>query len=247
LLIPGFEPRTLNEAIPLLIPVVGLVASVRLIVAPGCGPSLVRGVLLSTGIVGTALIVDAAGGLIAVKGGIPGAGALLGFTGASLILTTALHWPATKDRMANDSPAQRLRGVVAFGILVGAGVFIVALLMPWTNRPFPLRLVSLPPNQYWIWSTILPAGIVLPTIVAAVRLLRTGPHGPTELGVALGGGIFGTLLFVQVVGRVLSSAIGPFPPVYSLTPGPYLGLGAGTLILAGALVGSLRRTPGIAP
>jgi hypothetical protein len=244
---PGLDAHTLTKAISILVPIVTLVAAVRLIVSPIGGPSLVRGLLLSSGIVAAALIVEAAGGLIAVKGGIPASGALLGFLGACLVLSAAFLWPKTRDLRTKETPTRPLRRLVATGILLGVGLLVVALLVPWTNRPFPLRLVGLRLGPYWIWSSILPAAILVPTIVAGVRLLGTDSQGPTELGAALGGGIYGTLLFVQVVGRVLASSIGPFPPVHSLTPGAYLGLGAGSLILASTFVGffaphALRRS-----
>jgi hypothetical protein len=107
--------------------------------------------------------------------------------------------------------------------------------MPWTTRPFPLRLVNLRIGPYWIWSIVVPSAIVIPVIVAAVRMFSVPRQRQTEVGIALAGGIFATLLFVRVVGRVLSSAPSPFPPVFSLEIGAYIGLAAGLLIVLGAV------------
>jgi hypothetical protein len=245
--IPGLDSRTLSDSIPLLIPVVSLGAALRLIVTRDGGPSMVRGVLLATGIAGAALILQDAGGLIAVKGGVPASGALLGFAGALLILAAAFLWPETRNiKTDHERPTRTLRAIVPAGILLGAGMLVVAVLMPWSDRPHPMRLVWLLSGPYWIWSTVLEAAIILPTIVAAVRLILADRQRPTEVGVALGCGLFATLLFVQVIGLVLSSSFPEeldLPPVFSLATGGYLGLGAGGLILASALVGSfsLRR------
>lgn len=240
---PGIEARTLTDSIAFLIPLVALAAAVRLIVAPPGGSSIARGVLFSTGLVGAALIVRVAGALIDVKGGTPATGALLGFTGASLIVAAAVLWPERGHIQEDDGrPKRTLRLMVPLGILLGAGMFVAAVMMPWSNRPHPMRLVWLNTGPYWNWSALLPAAIILPTFVAALRLLLTNRRRPTEIGVALGGGIFATLLFGQVVGMVLSSSFPEGidrPPVFALTTWAYLGLGAGGLILASALVGSL--------
>lgn len=239
----GIDSRTLTHSIALLIPVVALGAGVRLIVAPAGGSSIARGVLFSTGLVGAALIVREAGALIDVKGGVPATGALLGFTGASLIVAGAVLWPERRHIKRDDGrPKRTLRLMVPLGILLGAGMFVAAVMMPWSNRPHPIRLVWLVSEPYWNWSRLLPAAIILPTFVAAVRLLLTNRQRPTEIGVALGGGIFATLLFVQVVGMVLSSSFPEgidHPPVFALTIWGYLGLAAGGLILASALLGGL--------
>jgi hypothetical protein len=240
---PGIDSRALSQSIPLLIPVVVLGCAVRLIVSSAGGPSIVRGILLSAGIVGTALIVQHAGGLIAVKGGVPATGALLGSTGALLILIAPFLWPGTPNVEATaPGPPRTYPAFSAIGLLLGAGLLIVAVLMPWSNRPHPMKLVWLLSGPYWIWSTVLEAAIILPTLVAAVRLLLADRQRPTEIGVATGCGIFATLLFVQVIGWVLSSSFPEeldLPPVFSLATGGYLGLGAGGLILGSALVGSL--------
>jgi hypothetical protein len=186
------------------------------------------------------LIVHAAGSLIDIKGGAPAGGAILGFVGASIILAASLLGFGTMDyEKESRLLAGSLRYVGPVSILLGAGLFTVALLMPWTTRPFPLRLVNLPPGPYWIWSTVVPSAIVIPVVVAAIRMLPGLRQRQSELGIALAGGIFATLVFVRVVGRVVTSAPPPFPPVFSLKIGAYIGLAAGSLMVLGALFHAL--------
>jgi hypothetical protein len=231
----GFESRILIDSMALMIPVIGLAA-------PGLLFSMtwarvVRGLLLSTGLIGAALIAQAAGGLIAVKGGAPAAGAILGWTGSSLIFAASLLLLEPATNSGSRELGRSLKFAVPVGILLGVGMFLVAVLLPWSIRPFPLKLIALPhESQYWIWSTVLETAIILPTTIAGVRLLRKDSPHRSDLGVALGGGVFATLVFVQIVGQVLvSSQLGG--PRFSLTWSAYLGLGAGGLIIASALVG----------
>jgi hypothetical protein len=237
LIVPSvLDARILTHLLPLSVPIAAFLAAVATAVGPARGGGIPRGVLFSAGMVGIALIVHAAGGLIHVKGGVPARGAVLGFIGASIIFVASFLGSGKRSFEETRKVAGSLRLVGPVSILLGAGVFTVALLMPWTTRPFPLRLVNLPTaSSYWIWSIVVPSAIVVPVIVVAVRMLSVVRQRQTEVGIALAGGIFATLLFVRVVGRVLSSAPPPFPPVFSLETGAYLGLAAGALIMSGAV------------
>jgi hypothetical protein len=229
------DSRVLTELIAIFVSLMGFSVVVWLVIARGGATGVARGVLRSTGLVGVAFVVHEAGGLIDLKGGVPAAGAVLGFVGASTILTASLPGGKTGFEDAPHRPAGSLRLVGPIAILLAAGLAAVALLMPWTTRPFPLRLVNLRIGPYWIWSIVVPSAIVIPVIVAAVRMFSVPRQRQTEVGIALAGGIFATLLFVRVVGRVLSSAPSPFPPVFSLEIGAYIGLAAGLLIVLGAV------------
>lgn len=225
----------LSQLLPLAVPVAALLAGVGSGLRTTRRASLSRGVLFSAGLVGIALISHAAGGLIHVKGGRPALGAILGVIGAALILVSSLLGERNRDvEEESRRPAGPLRLVGPISILLGAGLFTVALLLPWTTRPFPIWLVHLSTGPYWIWSIVVPSAIVLPVSVAAARMLPRLSERQTEVGIALAGGLFATLLFVRVVGRVLSSAPPPFPPVFSLEIGAYMGLAAGSLIMIGA-------------
>jgi hypothetical protein len=246
--------RTLTHLLPLGVPAGAVAAAVALLIGSATISSVARGVLLAAGVVGMALIVHGAGGIIAVKGGIPAMGSILGFTAASLILAAAVLGWVNKE--STRKPWRRpgsLALVAPAAILLGSGLFIVAVLMPWTTRPHPIKLVWLPPEStYWIWSTVVPAGFILPTVLAGLRMLADSRQRPTEVGVALAGGLFGTLLFLRVVGHVvLSGQAGPpdDPPVFSLEPWAYLGLLAGSLIVVGAVLQALllRRSSPSSP
>lgn len=244
----GLDARILIDVLPLFVPVAATAAAIGLVIASAVGVSLARGALLSVGLVGMALILHDAGGLIDIKGGTLAAGALLGFGGASLILAASVFAHSTGDFQENRRQLTGpLRVIGPVAILLGAGMFVVALVMPWTTRPFPLRLVSLPPvSEYWMWSIAVPSAIILPVAVAGVRMLTKQHRRQPGLGMALAGGIFATLLFVQVVGRVvLSSSAGlpGLPPMFVLEAGAYVGLASGALIIAGAATYafSLRR------
>jgi hypothetical protein len=228
------DSRLLTELIAIFVSLMAFSVAVRLVV-PGGATGVARGVLRSTGLVGIALVVHETGGLVDLKGGVPAAGAVLGFVGASTILTASLPGGKTGFEDAPRRPAGSLRLVGPIAILLGAGLFTVALLMPWTTRPFPLRLVNLPTGPYWTWSIVVPSAIVIPVVVAAVRMLPGLHQRQTEVGIALAGGIFATLLFARVIGHVLSSALPPFPPVFSLEIGAYIGLAAGSLIVVGTV------------
>lgn len=241
-----FDSRVLTELLSICVPVLAFAAALRLVIAPAARPGLARGLLLLAGLVGISLILGEAGALIHIKGGLPAAGALLGFSGAALILASSV---LEHRKGVFEEKARHLGLSLPFlgpaVILLGAGLFIVALLMPWTSvwRPedtrLPLRLVSGTVNSpYWFWSIVLPSAIILPVIFAAYRMLSGLRRPQTEVGMALGGGIFATLLFVQLVGRAVSSPAGPpgLPPIYLLEPWVYLGMAAGGLIVAGAVV-----------
>lgn len=235
---PELNSWGLIRLLPFCVPLAGVIGAARLLVFPSVDPSVMRGVLLAAGLVGIALILDEAGAIIALKGGVPGAGSIFGLAGALLILTSALlpsgTVPTGKERVATSS---RLLGPVA--ILLCVGVFSAALLSPWTTRPHPMRLVWWPPmTRHWIWSVALPAAIVVPIIVAALRMSLGRHLRQTEVGVALTGGIFATLLFVRVVGfSIQASETGPLglPPTFPLEKAPYVGLAAGGLIVVAAL------------
>ena len=234
------DSRILTQLLPLSVPFAALLAAAGSAVGTARMGRIARGVLLSAGTVGIALIIHAAGGLIHVKGGVPARGAVLGFIGASIILAASLLGSGKRPFEETRLVGRSFRFVGPVVILLGVGLFTVALLMPWTTRPFPLRLVSLPTvSSYWIWSFVVPSAIAFPVMVAAVRMLSVLRQRQTEVGIALAGGIFATLLFVRVVGRVLSSAPPPFPPVFSLEVGAYIGLAAGSLIVVGAVFHAL--------
>ena len=240
IVLSGLDSRLLGHLLPLSVPIAALLAAVGSAVGTGRTFRIARGVLFSAGLVGIALIVHAAGSLIDIKGGAPAGGAILGFVGASIILAASLLGFGTMDNEKDSRLlAGSLRHVGPVSILLGAGLFTVALLMPWTTRPFPLRLVNLPPGPYRIWSTVVPSAIVIPVVVAAVRMLPGLRQRQGELGIALAGGIFATLVFVRVAGRVVTSAPPPFPPVFSLKIGAYIGLAAGSLMVLGALFHAL--------
>lgn len=250
----GLGARTLTHLLPLGVPAGAVAAAVALLVVPATISSVARGVLLVAGVVGVALIVHGAGGIIAVKGGIPAMGSILGFTGASLILAAAVLGWVNRESTRKPSRRPGSLGLVAPGaILLGLGLLTVAVLMPWTTRPHPIKLVWLPlESTYWIWSTLVPAAIILPTVLAGLRMLADSRQRPTEVGVALAGGLFGTLLFLRVVGHVvLSGQAGPpdDPPVFSLEPWAYVGLLAGSLIMVGAALQALllRRSSSSSP
>lgn len=228
------DSRILTELPGIFVSLMAFSVALVLVVARGGGTSLARGILGSTGVVGIALVVHEAGGLIDLKGGGPAAGAVLGFLGAAIILVASLLGKKgdLENGLRRQAGSRRIVGPIL--ILLGAGLFTLALVMPWTTRPFPIRLVPLPGSSYWIWSIVEPSAIVLPVIVAAVRMLP-GLQRRTEVGIALAGGIFAMLLFVRVVGHVLSSDTPPFPPVFSLEIGAYVGLVAGSLMVAGAI------------
>jgi hypothetical protein len=229
------DSRLLTELIAIFVSLMAFSVAVRLVIARGGATGVARGVLRSTGLVGVALVVHEAGGLIDLKGGIPAAGAVLGFAGASMILVASLLGGKGGFEDGPLRPPGSLRLVGPIAILLGAALFTLALLMPWTTRPFPLRLVNLPTGLYWTWSIVVPSAIVIPVIVAAVRMLPGLHQRQTGVGIALAGGIFATLLFVRVIGHVLSSALPPFPPVFSLEIGAYIGLAAGSLIVVGTV------------
>lgn len=236
----ALDSRILTQLLPFSVPIAALLAAIGSVASPSRAGGIARGVLFSAGTVGIALIVHAAGSLIDVKGGVPAGGAVLGFVGAAIILAASLLGSG-KNPLEDETRlvGGSLRFIGPVSILLGAGVFTVALLMPWTTRPFPLRLVWLPTGPYWIWSIVLPSVIVLPVVVAAVRMLPGLNQRQTEIGIALAGGIFATLMFVRVVGRVVSSSPPPFPPVFSLEIGAYVGLASGALIVAGATLCAL--------
>jgi energy-converting hydrogenase Eha subunit E len=232
----ALDSRLLTHLLPLSVPIAALLAAVGSAVGPARAGGIARGVLFSTGTVGIALIFHAAGSLIDVKGGVPAEGAVLGSIGAATILAASLLG-SRKSRVEDETRLNEgsLRFVGPVSILLGVGAFTLALLMPWTIRPFPLRLVNLSTGPYWNWSIVVPTAIVVPVIVAAVRMIPGLRQRQTEMGIALAGGTFATLLFVRVVGRVVSSSPPPFPPVFSLEIGVFVGLTGGALIVGGAL------------
>lgn len=229
-----WDSRILTELIAIFVSFVGFSVAVLLGVARSDPTRVARGVLGSTGLVGMALVVHEAGGLMDLKGGVPATGAVLAFLGAGIILAASLL--EEKGGLQNELHrlAGSLRLVAPLVVLLGAGLFTLALVMPWTTRPFPIRLVSVPRSLYWIWSIVVPSAIVVPVIVASVRMLPGLRERTTEVGIALAGGIFATLLFVRVIGQVVASAVPPFAPVFSLEIGAYIGLAGGSLIVVGA-------------
>jgi hypothetical protein len=107
-----------------------------------------------------------------------------------------------------------------------------------------------PPYLVWIWSGVLLASVLVPTFLAAVRILRGDRRPQMAVGVALAGGICGTLLFVQKIGIIVGSGLaGPpgLPPVFSPGIGLYVGVAAGGLMVAGAILCALSLRLSSAP
>lgn len=235
----------LMDAVPLGVFALALGTSTWMLIARPRSSPLVRGLFLSAGVVGIALIVRSAAGFIDIKGGVPRIGAILGLIGAFLICAAAFALPRDATQTGeypNGSLLPRLVGSSA--IIVGAGAWITALLMPWTLKPIRIGWGLDPRSPYWIWPTILSAAIVIPTLVAGFRMLRSDPPR-TAVGLAIAGSLSAMMLFLRPFGYALEFSSHPLSRPISSAAGARLGLSAGGIMLGGAFLHAflLRHRP----